>query len=123
MMPTISDFFGRKIDYDFKIGIWDTGVYPPVLDFNYKRLSIHTDIAHDFLLEKTGKDIPLDKNIALTDEEYFKIHDLLNGEKKFIGMLADDYPKGYDHFKYYHENVFYPITNELETFDFKYEDL
>lgn len=123
MAPTIEDLLGSKIDYDFKIGIWDTGVYPPVLDSNYKRLSIHTDITHDFLLEKTGKDIPLDKNIALTDEEYFKIHDLLNGEKKFIGMLGDDYPKGYDWWKYFHEGVRYPITDELETFDFKYAEI
>ena len=124
-MMTIEDYingFG-KLDFDFRTGLLDTGFRPPIPHDEYKRLIIHTDRIHNFLLEKTGKDIPIDKRIAISNEEYFELRELIGHAKVFSGMIGEDYPKGYDWWKYYYEGVRYPITDELETFDFKYVEL
>lgn len=122
---TIEDYingFG-KLDFEFVNGLLDTGVYPPIPHNEYKRFVIHTDRIHKFLLEKTGKDIPIDKRIAISNEEYFELRELIEHARVFSGMIGEDYPKGYDWWKYYYEGVRYPITDELETFDFKYVEL
>lgn len=112
-----------QLDFEFCIGIWDRGTHPPVLFKDYYRMVVHTERLADYIQEKTGKRIPLNKKIALTEDEYHNLHTLICESKKFIGLIGDDEPKNYDWWKYFYENELFPLTDEYENYDLTYNEL
>lgn len=112
-----------KLDYDMKSGIWDYGSCPPKFVENYYRLRIFTPRIREFILEKTGKNIPLGKSVMMKENEFKDLRNEIEKERRFSGLFGSDDPKDYDWWKHFYEDVDYPITDELETYDLKYNEL
>ena len=112
-----------QLDFEFFIGIWDRGVYPPNLLTDYYRVKVFTKRLADYIKEKTGKKIPLRKIIALTEDEYHALHDMISESKKFTGLIGDAEPKNFDWERYYWKDERFPITDEYNDYDLTYNEL
>ena len=112
-----------ELDYDIKSGLeeWKDNTYKITDDFY--NLKIYTNRIRNFLLEKTGKDIPIGSIIKLTKEEIELIKNLIWNEKKFYGLYGSYRVKAFDIDCFYIDGKDGLVTEDELKYDYTFNEL
>ena len=110
-------------DYELIRGLeeWKDNQYKFTDDFY--RLKVYTERMAQFLLDKTGKNIPAGSVVKLTRDEVMELHTLISNAKTFIGLYGSYRVKAFDALCFYNKGKDGLATEDELKYDYIFNEL
>ena len=111
------------LDYELISGLeeWKDNQYKITDDFY--RLKVFTERMAQFLLDKTGKDIPVGSVVKLTYDEVKELDRLINNAKGFIGLYGPYRVEAFDVLCFYNKGKDGLATEDEPKYDYIFNEL
>ena len=112
-----------RLDYELIRGLeeWKDNRYKITDDFY--RLKVFTERMARFLLDKTGKDIPVGSVVKLSYDEVMELHRLINDARAFIGSYGPYRVEAFDVLCFYNKGKDGLATEDELKYDYVFNEL
>ena len=112
-----------RLDYGLIRGLeeWKDNRYK--ITDSFYRLKVFTERMAQFLLDKTGKDIPVGSVVKLTYDEVMELHRLINDARAFIGSYGPYRVEAFDTLCFYNKGKDGLATEDELKYDYIFNKL